>query len=350
MGDLRSLGTEPANREDSVAETNSRTARSPWPLVDRLAGELGYKYGLVLVWAAVIVIFSVLRPATFATRSNAETILGSQAVLVIVTLGLILALTVGKFDLSLGGVLGFSATTIAVLNVRYAWPVGAAVAVALLGGLVIGAVNGFFVVIVGIDAFIGTLGMGTFITGLAAGMTNFEIVGGVSERLVGFVSNRVLGIPVSFYYGIILAALVWYVLRYTPTGRHMVFIGQGREVARLSGLRVRRIEFGAFVFAGLFGALAGMALVGTLGGADPVLGNSYILPMFAAAFLGSTAISPGFFNPWGSVIAAYFLVTGVTGLELLGISTWIEQIFYGAALIFAVTLSKVATKRREERS
>ena len=97
---------------------------------------------------------------------------------------------------------------------------------------------------------------------------------------------------------------------------------------------------------GLVSAFAGVLYVGTLGSADPTSSLSFLLPAFAAAFLGATAIVPGRFNPWGTFVAVYFLVTGITGLQLLGLSGWIEQVFYGVSLILAVTLSRLAGRRR----
>ncbi len=93
-------------------------------------------------------------------------------------------------------------------------------------------------------------------------------------------------------------------------------------------------------------ALAGVVLCGTLGSSDPNVSSAYLLPAFAAAFLGATAINPGRFNPWGSFIAVYFLIAGITGLELVGLSGWIEDVFYGASLVFAVALSRVAGRSR----
>jgi len=87
--------------------------------------------------------------------------------------------------------------------------------------------------------------------------------------------------------------------------------------------------------------------VGTIGGADPTSGLQFLLPSFAAAFLGATAIVPGRFNPWGSLVAVYFLVTGITGLTLLGVQSFVQNLFYGGALVVAVVLSQIARRRAQ---
>jgi ribose transport system permease protein len=91
--------------------------------------------------------------------------------------------------------------------------------------------------------------------------------------------------------------------------------------------------------------LAGILLAGQLGAFQASSATSYLLPTFAAAFLGTTVVNPGRFNPWGCIIAIYFLITGVTGLNLLGLTGWVQDAFYGGALIVAVTLSTIVRKR-----
>jgi ribose transport system permease protein len=89
---------------------------------------------------------------------------------------------------------------------------------------------------------------------------------------------------------------------------------------------------------------------GTTGAADPTSGISFLLPAFAAAFLGATTLMPGRFNPWGAIMAAYFLQTGITGFQLLGVESFVQQLFYGGALVIAVALSQVARRRQAHES
>jgi ribose transport system permease protein len=160
--------------------------------------------------------------------------------------------------------------------------------------------------------------------------------------------DRLLGIPLEFYYALLLCILVWYVFEFTAIGRQMLFVGRGREVARLSGINTDRVRRGCLIVSSFLGALAGVLYAGTQGAADPVSGVSYLLPAFAAAFLGSTSITPGRFNAWGSAIAVYFLVVGITGLVFMGGSSFVQDMFYGGALVLAVTLSQLVRGREEQ--
>ncbi len=301
------------------------------------------RYGVVLVWIAVIIIFSALEPSTFPTFENLQVIAGSQAVLLVVAIGLVIPLAAGEFDLSVASEAGMSLILIGWLNVVHGWPIGAAIAVAMASGVVVGAVNAFFVVVAGVDSFIVTLGTGTVILGATYGITDLSI-GGIAPSLDNAMHHNLLGLPLAFYYGLVLTVIVWYVMSHTPLGRYLYFVGSGRDVARLSGIKVEPLRAGSFLVSALVAAFGGVVLAGWLDGSDVTVANSYQLATFAAAFLGASIIHPGRFNAWGAFIAVYFLVTGITGLELLGLAGWIESVFYGGSLVIAVALSRISLR------
>lgn len=308
------------------------------------------RFGILVVWGIVIVVFSVLKPATFPTTVNFETIFGTQAVLLVMTLGLLVALTAGEFDLSIGAAMGFGATMVAWLNVVHGWTIGWAVAATLLFGLLFGVVNAFLVVRIGIPSLVATLGTGTLLGGVGFGISNSVTIGGISPSLIDGASRLVFGLPLAFYVGVVVVFVVWYVFEYTPIGRYLLFVGEGREVARLAGLRVDAIRAGSLVACAFVATFAGVMQAGYIGAADPGGGAAYLLPAFASAFLGQTAIKPGRFNAWGTFVAVYFLVTGITGLQLLGYVGWVQDVFYGGSLVVAVALGRLAARRRTVKS
>lgn len=306
------------------------------------------RLALLLVWAATIAFFGCLRPDSFLTWSNFATILGSQSVIVVIALGLIIPLTAGDYDLSIASNLTLAGTVLAVFNVNHGLPISVSIAAALAAGLAVGLINGFLVLYFRVNSLIVTMGVGTFAHGLTLWLGDQQTISGVSEAIVdAVIVHRFLGVPLGFYYALILCAAIWYVLSYATVGRRLLFVGRGREVARLSGIAVDRVRLGGFVASGLMGAIAGVLYVGTTGAADPSSGLTFLLPAFAAAFLGATTINPGRFNPWGTMISVYFLVTGITGLSILGVSTFVQDLFYGGALVIAVTLSQIVRGREE---
>lgn len=332
---------------------------SPQPRPDRMSMtapsrrtslfRLGERYALLFVWVLTIALFGVLEPNSFLRAANFTSMFSSQAVLVVLTYALLVSLTAGEYDLSAAPVLTLSAMVLAILNTQLGVPVGLAIVLALAAGGLTGVVNGILVVWVGIDSIIVSLGTGTLVSGIVLWISNSEMVSGISQTLVNWVIvPRLFGVSFGFIYALGLTVALWYVLDFTPLGLKLLFVGRGRRVARLSGLNVGRLRFGALVTCSLLAAFAGVLYAGTSGSADPASGDSFMLPAFAAAFLGSTAVRPGRFNAWGSFTAVYFLVTGITGLSLMGIQIFIQDLFYGAALIIGVTLS-VLVRRRDQR-
>lgn len=310
--------------------------------------ELSERYGILVLWGVIIIVFSLLRPNTFPTSANFETIFGTQSVQLVITLGLIVSLTAGEFDLSVASVMGFGATMLAFLNVNHHWALIPAILATLVCGLLIGSFNAFLVVRIGVSSLIVTLGMGTFLSGLGYGISNSVTIGGISQNLINAMqSTPLFGLPWAFYIGLAFCIVLWYVLGYTPLGRHLLFVGEGRDVARLAGLRVNEMRALALITTAMICTVAGIMQAGVVGAADPGGGPPYLLPAFAGAFLGQTVINPGRFSPWGVFVATYFLVTGITGLQLLGAQGWVQDVFYGGALVIAVTLARLAARRRQ---
>jgi ribose transport system permease protein len=307
------------------------------------------RFALVAAWLMLIVIFGALMPDSFLSWRSFSTLFGSQAVLVVLTLAIIIPLTSGDFDLSGASTLTMSCMLIAVLNVKLGWPIVPVLIVALVSGAIIGAVNALFVLYFRIHSLIVTLGVGTFVNGLILWVSNSQTISGVSMGLVEWVIiNRFLGIPLAFFYALILSVVIWYALEYTIPGRKLLFVGRGREVSRLNGINVDRVRATSFVLSGLISAFAGVLYSGMTGSADPLSGLNLLLPAFAAAFLGATTISPGRFNAFGAVISVYFLVTGITGLTMLGADAYVQNLFYGGALVIAVSLSQLVRNRQPQ--
>lgn len=341
--------THPGSEATSpvIDETADVTPAPAGPRRDWL--QTSQAFAMPVIWILVIVVFSIAEPDRFLTTRNFENIFSFQAVTLILTLGLLLPLTTGDFDLSIAPNLGFSSMLIAVLNVHHGMSTPVAVAVALAFGVVVGAFNAFVVVVLEVNAFIVTLASGTVLAGLTLAVSDQATVGGVTPDLVSLVGHRWFGLTAAFYLAIALAVVLWFVFDLTPLGRRLLFVGANAEVARLSGIRVSRLRWGALIGSGVFSALAGAIGVGVVGAADPTSSAGYLLPAYAAAFLGATTISPGRFNVWGTVVTVYFLVTGFAGLQLLGIASWIQQVFYGGALLLAVALAQLAARRRRNR-
>ncbi|KIN64085.1 ABC transporter permease [Sulfitobacter noctilucicola] len=305
------------------------------------------KYGLLIAWIAVIIIMGAFKPAQMFAWNSYATMLGSNAMVVVLTLALIIPLTTGDFDLSVAATMGLSSMVIAVLNVKMGLPISSAIIAALLTGVAVGIVNAFFIIYFGVFSLIVTLGTGYFISGLILWVADSGTVAGVSMSLIkAVILTRFLGIPVGFYYALLLTGAIWYLFQYTALGRRMLFVGRGREVARLSGVNVNRMRAGALIASSTLAAFAGVLYTGMRGVADPSSALAFLLPAFAAAFLGSTTIYPGRFNAPGAFVAVYFLSTGIMGLNFLGVDSFVQNLFYGGGLVLAVAISQLIRGRK----
>lgn len=334
----------PAPSGAAVADAGGSAPARP----DRasLARTHSARFAVLAVWALLILIYGLVEPKTFLTTGTFHTIFSSQQALVFLTAALLCTICVGEFvDLSVASVFGLAAIVVPVLTLQHGWNVWAASVVAIAICAACGVVNGLLIVYLGVNTIVVTLGMGTFLLGIALWISNLTLVSGLSSQFAQISLHDVGGLPISFYEGVVLMLGFGYVLHLTPLGRNMRFVGANREVSRLAGVRVNRIRFGSFVAAGLICGVGGVLATAATGGFDPTVSQTYLLPTFAATFLGTAILFPGRFNPIGTLIAIYFLSTGILGLQLLGVAGWVSDVFYGGVVVVAVTISTLLHAR-----
>lgn len=308
------------------------------------------RYSLVILLAVELVVFSATVDGFF-TVGNLRAIAVNEIVTLFVALGLVAVLIVGELDLSVAIILG-SAQALAVGLMSFQGvPIAVAVAAGIAGGALIGLANGLLVVRVGLGSLIATLATSSVLSGLIVWYTKgTSIFEGVPLDYQRISNTEVAGVPLPVLYGVMVLVLFEGFLRYIPTGRRMYAIGGNRRAAVLSGIRVNRIVLLSFIIAGTLAATGGIIISSRLGSAAPDLGPSFLLPAFAAAFLGATTITPGRFNALGTAVAVYVLAVMISGIQQLGAPTWANQVFNGIALAVGVTVSSRLVRLRESRA
>ncbi len=299
---------------------------------------------LVLILAGLFLLCLVTIPQ-FRSWGLVTGMLTSQALILLLALVATVVLRSGGFDLSIAQTMVASAAITIVLS-KAGVPLLVSMLAALALGALVGLVNALLVVKVGVDSFVTTLGSYSALAGLCYFVTGSSIVSGAPAELIAVVRSPILGIPAATWFAWLLAIALWYVYEKTPLGRYLLFIGGNPAAARLAGIRVDRIRIGAYLASGLLASLVGFVFLGWFGAVDPGVGAQFMLQPLAAAFLGTTAVVLGRFNAFGTVIAVYLLVVGITGLQVLGAQTWVTNVFYGVALVVAVTAAKIADRRR----
>jgi ribose transport system permease protein len=305
-------------------------------------------YGLVIITVLVLVVFSALLPSTYFTVLNFEVIGTNQAPTLILALAILLPLITGEFDLSVAANFGFCELLVCglIINQHLSWVLALIVTVAV--GALIGVVNGLLVVVFRVNSFIATLAMTTVLGGLTTWYSGGQIISGnFPSAFLTMGNKQVFGsLSIFVVYALAIALVIWIGLTFLPSGRHMYATGGGRHAAELLGLRTRRLIIVAFILCGMIAAFAGVVDASQLSSGQPEIGADYLLPAYAGAFLGATTINLGQFNVWGTVIGVYLLGAGVAGLQELGLGSYTQDFFDGAALAIAVAASAYVARRR----
>lgn len=309
-------------------------------------GDSLYRFSGLFLWAAFILLFALWIPDTFLTTGTAQSIGATQAVTGLAALGVVCAMAGSAFDLSFASVIGLSSTIGSSLMGRSDMSPTLAILICLLMGLGIGAFNGFLVTKVGISSVVATLGVSSLVLAADNKITDGQYITGLPSSFTSLVEGQPLGIPIAAIYFIVAAFAIWIFLEHSRSGRRLYATGMNPDAARLAGVRTNRLTFLALVISGGLSALAGLVLLAQIGSGTPNVGAGYLLPVFAAVFLGATQIKPGRYNVWGTVLAIYLLATGVQGLQLAGGQFWVNDAFNGAALLVAVSFAALTARRR----
>ncbi|MCW2970484.1 MAG: hypothetical protein JWO23_1611 [Solirubrobacterales bacterium] len=307
------------------------------------------RYGGLLLIAVMFVVFSLTLSSTFPTYSNLIGVVSNETIAGIMALSLLLPLAAGVFDISIGG-----SMTLAVILVTWLFqttngsmPIPLAIAITLAVGLVIGCINGLLVVKAKVDPFIATIGSSSVLLGISEAIANgTTIANNIPGGFTQIGREYVLKVPLTLAYFLVIAAILWYLLEHTPFGRRVYATGAGREAARLSGVRTDRVIFISFVASAFLATLAGAVYGANLGAGPPNVGANFLLPAYAAAFLGSTMIRPGRFNVTGLIVALFVVAIGINGLQLYGIQFWIVDLYQGVVLVVAVVLARARADKR----
>lgn len=304
-------------------------------------------YGLVVLTLLLIILFSVLLPQTFPTVLNLRSIISDKAIIAMLSLAAMIPMASGRIDLTVGyGIVLWHILAIS-LQTMFGVPWPMAVAIVLTLGALTGFLNGLLVEVARIDSFIATLGTGTILYALALWHTGGrQVVGVLPDGFYALNGTMVFGLPITGFYVLLLALSLWLVLEYLPIGRYVYAIGANPKAAALNGIPVRRFVIGAFVSSGALTALAGILLASKLRIGQASVGLEYLLPALVGAFLGSTTIKPGRVNVWGTMIGVIILAVGISGIQQVGGSFFVEPLFNGVTLLVAIGIAGYAQRKR----
>jgi ribose transport system permease protein len=309
------------------------------------------RYGTLIGFAIILVVFWVNLPETFMTPRNWLNITQQLSMLTVVAAGMTIVMVMGDFDLSVGSMASLAGIVAAVLFVA-GYPVWVAVGVALLVGLLGGAFNGVLVSVVGILPFVATLATLTVFSGVAFVVSGGKTIFGraIPEDFSGFAAGGLeLGavtIPNLTIVAVITVAVVYVLLEQTTFGRRLYAIGGNIEAAHLSGVPVKRLKLIAFSLTGFAAALAGLMYAARVASANPTQGSGLMLNAIAAVFLGMTMSEQGEPRILATVIGVLILGVLDNGLTQMAVDSYIRQILVGGIIVLAVAASSISKAQR----
>lgn len=328
----RSSGSTPGAQNSAAGNTSrlrSVMSQIPGPLI-----------GLIVIFIAL----SFLSPY-FLTSRNLLNILSQVSAIGVMSVGALLIILLGGIDLSVGSVLAISSMSMAWLYKFVDWPFEVALLAGLAVGALVGFINGVLTAYGNLQPFIATLATMSAAAGLALFITNGNPVTGFPDWFVAITTTSFLGIPIQAIVLILIFVIAAFWLQFRPSGRALYAIGGNEEVARLSGLPVRRAKIIVYTIAGVLAAVAGLLVTSRLDSAQPTAGAADLLNVIAVVVIGGASLSGGSGSLLGTFVG--LLIIGVlnNGMSLLNVSANLQPVVIGAVIVAAVLTDRKSSRR-----
>ncbi|WP_397453114.1 ABC transporter permease [Pseudomonas sp. NA-150] len=297
--------------------------------------------------AGLLLLCAVLTAFTenFMSLSNLLNVMDQVTVLGIMALGMTLVILIGGIDLSVGAVLALAIMVMSWLELVLGVPMWLAMLGAIAAGAICGGTTALLVVRAGLPSFIATLAMMSVARGLAYMVTDGAQVSGFPEWFSNLSVIRyggVLSLTVTCF--VLLALGFWFALKFTVSGRSLYAIGGSSKVAKLAGIRVKAYTSAVYIICGICAAVGGIITTSRLDTAGAGAGVGYELDVIAAVVIGGGSLKGGAGSVVGTIVGVLIIGVLRNGLNLAGISPFVQQVVIGAVIAFAVMLDQLKRK------
>jgi ribose/xylose/arabinose/galactoside ABC-type transport system permease subunit len=312
-------------------------------MIQKTVIHYGRQFGTALGLVFLCIILWILTPY-FLTFSNILNILEQSSINAIIAVGMTFVIITAGIDLSVGSILAFSGVVLAA-TLKAGVPLPLALAAGLAVGSLCGLVNGFLVSLGKLPPFIVTLGMMSIARGGALLFTSGRPISGFADSFRWLATGKFIFIPMPFVVMLIIYILAHVLLTRTKFGRYTYAIGGNEEATRLSGVNVRFHKTMVYLLSGLTSAFAAVLLTARLNSAQPIAGIMYELDAIAATVIGGTSLMGGEGTLGGTLIGALIMGVLRNGLNILGVSSFLQQIIIGSVIILAVLFDILIKKQ-----
>jgi len=289
---------------------------------------------VVIALILICVAMSILSP-NFLTASNLTNVLMQASINAVLAAGMTFVILTAGIDLSVGSVVAFVGIILG-FSLHSGMPMVCALLVALLAGGACGLFNGLLITKGKLPPFIVTLGMMSIARGLALILNNGKPVSSFDDSFRFIADGNIFGIPVMILITILVFVISFIILRHTPFGRYVYSIGGNEEATRLSGINTKKVLVWVYVICGLLAGLAAIMLTARINSAQPTAGLMYELQAIAATVIGGTSLMGGSGFVCGTLVGALIISVIKNGLNLLNVSSFLQQIVIGSVIILAV--------------
>lgn len=301
----------------------------------------------LLVLIVLCVLLAIMSPV-FLTGGNLINILQQVTVNGVLAVGISIVIFTGGIDISVGSILALVGIIMGKLMVEMGVHPLIAMPVGILVGAACGTFNGLMIARFKLQPMIATLGMMSMARGAALTIANGKTITGYSAGFRWIGSGMIPGtkIPVQIIFILILYAVVFYIMKYRKFGRYIYAIGGNEEATRLSGINVTKYKMLAYTVSGITCALASIILVSKLNSAQSSAGEGYEMDAIASAVIGGASLTGGFGSIWGTLLGAVIIGVIRNGLNLLNVSSYLQQLILGAIIIAAVLFDSYKNRKK----
>jgi ribose transport system permease protein len=302
-----------------------------------------------LLGVLLLCVVLALSSSAFLTLGNLLNVLRQASLIFLIAAGLTFVILSAGLDLSIGANLGLSAC-LAAAAIKATGSISIGIAAGVACGTTIGILNGLLITTLRLPPFIATYGMLWMVYGINYWAMAGNTIYGFPEsfRVIG--SGYFMGIPIPVLLMVLCLIVGSVFTRYTTWGHEIYAIGANPEVARLSGIPVRRRLIMVYTLSGAMSGLAGIVYLARLNSAEAGIGEPLLLPAIAAVLIGGTSLFGGVGSLSGALIGAVILTLVLNGMNLLTISGNWQPLITGVILLLAAGIDTVARKWNESRA
>jgi ribose/xylose/arabinose/galactoside ABC-type transport system permease subunit len=297
------------------------------------------EYGIILALLLIMILLTFLTPS-FLTVSNFLNLGRQVSINAILAIGLTFVILAKGIDLSVGSILAFSGIVAASFATGPDANILLAVLTGLGAGLLLGFINGFVIAKWSVAPFIVTLGMMAVARGLTFIFNDGRPISGLDKGFLQIGGGYVLGIPIPIIITLIVFGIFYVILYNTKFGRYVYAIGGNEMAAKISGVKVNRSLIWVYSISGLLSGLAGIMLASRVSAGLPQAGTAYELDAIAAVVIGGTSLNGGKGRLWGTLVGALIIGVINNGLDLMGVSSYWQQVVKGGIIVLAVMIDR----------